>query len=131
MSRGLILGSGLFSLAIAGLHVFGGGPELHVPALNSALDPAWKAAFSTIWHQVTAFLIFNGIFLLMAGRSVHFSRGLVTLIMVQNAAFAVLFFAYGWFRLGTPFVLLQWVLFLPLALLLLLALLRDKASQVA
>ncbi len=129
MSRGLLFGAGFASIAIAGLHVFGGGPEFHLPALESALNPAWKALFSTIWHQVTAFLVLNGLFLILAGRSAHLNRSLVTLIMVQNAIFGVLFLGYGWLRLGSAFVLSQWSLFLPLALILMFVLLRDKTKQ--
>lgn len=129
MSRKIILGGGLMSLAIAALHVFGGGPEFHVPALQSPLEPAWKAGFSTIWHQVTAFLVLNGVFLIAASRAAQFNRELVFLIILQNTAFGLLFLTYGWVRLGNPFILLQWILFLPLAFLLWLGLLRDSSGK--
>jgi hypothetical protein len=100
--RLLIVAAAVVSIATAGLHVWGGGPEFYVPALESSLPDIWKAAFSTIWHQVTTFLLLNGGFLIVAARSTAINRALLALVAAQNAAFGVLFVAYGWGRLGSP-----------------------------
>ena len=110
------------SLFIGVLHVIGGGAEFHVPALASDLPPAWKAAFSSVWHEVTALLILNSVFLLAAGLTWRRNAMALLLMLLLNVSFAVLFFGYGIMRLGSPWVLLQWVLFAPLSLLIGLAL---------
>ena len=129
MSR-IIIASGCLSLGIAALHAFGGGPEFHNPALASPLDDSWKAAFSTIWHQVTAFLLLNGVFLVWIGKACPGNRAVLALIIAQNGAFALLFLASGWLRLGSPFVLMQWLLFLAMVLLLFIALMNQRADGV-
>ena len=50
----LILSGGILSLLTCLLHVFGGGPEIHQAALNSALNITLKAIFSVLWldHSV-------------------------------------------------------------------------------
>jgi Protein of unknown function (DUF2867) len=119
------------SLFTAALHVFGGGPEFHQPALQSVLSAQWKAAFSTIWHEVTALLVLNGLALVCAGLA--FRKNLLTLRLVLslNATFAALFFSYGILRLGTPFTLLQWTFFVAISACLLAALLqRDTLLAV-
>jgi hypothetical protein len=115
--RLLVLTAAGVSLLTAGLHVFGGGPEFHEPALASALDPAWKAAFSTIWHQVTAFLLLNAMFLAATSLSPKLNRGMLMLIGAQNLSFGILFLFYGWMRLGSPFILMQWLIFFAIAAL--------------
>jgi Protein of unknown function (DUF2867) len=103
------------SLSTAALHVIGGGPEFHQPALESALSQNWKAAFSTIWHEVTAMLMLNGLALIFAGLALRKNQLALGLIMSLNVAFAALFFGYGVARLGTPFALPQWTLFLAIS----------------
>ncbi|NJM82536.1 MAG: hypothetical protein HC844_08570 [Tabrizicola sp.] len=126
MSWNIVVTAGCLSLGIAALHAFGGGPEFHAPALASTFDDRWKAVFSIIWHQVTAFLVINGVFLIGLGITLPDNRSLLTLVGAQNGAFVLLFLGIGWFRLGSPFVLMQWLLFLPVVLLLVVALLRPN-----
>jgi hypothetical protein len=121
MSRTLIVLAALVSLATAALHVFGGGPEFLQPALDSGLPAVWKAGFSSIWHQITAFLVLNGIFLIAASIRPGMTAGVLPLVAVQNLAFAGLFLGYGLAQLGTPLALPQWIIFLAIAALLLVA----------
>jgi Protein of unknown function (DUF2867) len=115
--------SGLTAL----LHVFGGGPEFHQPALSSDLPMPWKVAFSTIWHEVTAMLLLNGVFLAFAGLAIRKNLLVLWLTFTLNAAFAVLFFSYGILRLGTPWVLPQWSIFVAISACLTLCILgRNK-----
>jgi hypothetical protein len=104
------------SFATCVLHVAGGGPEFHVPALRSELSDAWKAAFSTIWHEITALLFLNGIFLACAGVALRKNTLLMWFMLLTNLAFGMLFFGYGMIRLNSPWVLLQWTIFVAMAL---------------
>lgn len=78
---------------------------------------------------MTRRIIFTGVFLIAASRKMQLNRDLVTLIIWQNTTFGLLFAVYGWIRLGNPFILIQWTLFLPLALLLWFGLLRDASAR--
>ena len=104
-------GAAAMSLIIAVLHVLGGGPEFHEPALASAMPAAWKAVFSSVWHEVTALLVLNGLFLIAAGMTWRKNTLLLALVLLLNISFAGLFFFYGVVRLGSPWILLQWILF--------------------
>jgi Protein of unknown function (DUF2867) len=117
------------SLFTAALHVMGGGPEFHQPALQSALSAPWKAAFSTGWHEITALLVLNGTALLCAGLALRKNLLVLWLVLSLNAAFAALFFGYGIVRLGTPFLLLQWVFFVAISACLFAALLQRDTLQ--
>ncbi len=114
--------AGAGSLIITVLHVVSGGPQFHDPALASALPDAWKAAFSTVWHEVTALLLLNGVFLIAAGMTWRKNALALLLMLLLNVAFAVLFLGYGLGRLGDPWILLQWILFAGLSLMIVLAL---------
>jgi Protein of unknown function (DUF2867) len=119
------------SLFTAALHVLVGGPEFHQPALDSALPDQWKAAFSTIWHAITALLLLSGIFLMLAALSLRKNLLMIWLVLSLNIAFAVLCISYGLVRLGTPWVLLQWTIFLCISGCVAAALwLRDKLAVV-
>jgi hypothetical protein len=121
----------LMSLATAALHVVGGGPEFHDPALASSLPAPWKAAFSTIWHEVSALLFLNAIFLAFAGLALRKNTLLLWLVFSLNAAFGVLFLTYGVVRLGSPWVLMQWIIFATISLSTAAAIaLRDSLRSV-
>jgi hypothetical protein len=101
----------LISLTLSVLHVVGGGPVFHEPALQSALPETWKVAFSTIWHEVSALLFLNGVFLTCAGLALRKNHLLLWFVLMLNMAFGLLFFGYGIARLNTPWLLAQWVIF--------------------
>jgi hypothetical protein len=103
--------AGISSFIITVLHMVGGGPQFHNPALASTLPDAWKVAFSTVWHEVTALLFLNGIFLFATGLTWRKNTLALLLMLLLNLAFAALFFGYGLERLGSPWILLQWILF--------------------
>jgi hypothetical protein len=105
------LAAAAISLVTAALHVLGGGPEFLHPALESSLPEAWKAAFSTIWHEITVLLMLNGVFLGFAALALRKNKPLLWLVWFLNMAFAGLFFGYGLAYLASPWVLLQWIIF--------------------
>lgn len=123
--------AGSVSILTCGLHVVGGGPEFHEPALQSTLSDTWKAAFSTIWHAVTAFLFFNGLFLIFAGLALRKNTLLLWLMLLSNLAFGLLFFGYGIVRLNSLWLLPQWVIFATISACIAIAIiLRDPLQSV-
>lgn len=119
------------SLATAVLHVAGGGPEFHAPALQSPLSDQWKAVFSTVWHEITALLFLNGVFLIFAGLALRKNLLMLWLVLLLNVVFGALFFGYGIVRLGSPWALLQWTIFAAISLCTLCAImLRDSLKSV-
>jgi hypothetical protein len=121
-----LLVAGLISIVTAGLHVFGGGPEFLKPAMSSALPDAWKAVFSIIWHGVTAILIMNGVFLIGNSISPRPNHGVIWFMAFLNLTFGILFLFYGISMLGTPFVLVQWVIFFAIFMQCSLGVLRKQ-----
>jgi hypothetical protein len=121
--------AGVISITTCALHIIGGGPEFHMPALQSALPDPWKAAFSTIWHEVTALLFLNGVFLVFAAIALRKNRLLLWLVLLLNMAFATLFFGYGLIRLNTPWHLLQWTIFAAISTCTALALILSDTLQ--
>lgn len=121
----------VISLFTTFLHVMAGGPQFHEPALASALPDTWKAAFSTIWHEITVLLLLNAVFLAAAVLQTRRNALMLYLVFGLNFSFGALFFFYGVLRLGTPFVLLQWILFFAISLPLAVAMaLRDAPDPV-
>jgi hypothetical protein len=112
-------------------HVFWGGPVFHQPALESAMSAHWKVAFSTVWHEITGLLFLNGMFLVFAALIPRKNLLTLWLVFLLNMAFACLFFGYGVARLGTPFVLVQWLAFVSISGSVGMALLKgDRLSVV-
>ncbi len=105
------LAAAALSLLTTLLHVVSGGPQFHDTALVGPLPNTWKAAFSTVWHEITALLFLNGIFLVAAGLTWTRNTMVLLLVFSLNAAFAILFLSYGLLRLGSPWPLPQWILF--------------------
>ncbi len=112
-----ILSAGILSLLTLLAHVFGGGPEIHDPVLESDLLVELKAVLSVIWHAITAILAINGVALFMASRHARYQKPIVLLIAGQYLAFAALFIFYGWIRLGTLAPMPQWTIFIAISVL--------------
>lgn len=122
--------AGIMSLLLTLLHVVSGGPRFHDTALASPLSEVWKAAFSTVWHEITALLLLNGLALMGAGLALRKNQLLLWLVVALNVAFGVLFAGYGVVRLGTPLILLQWVLFAAIAACVFVAIVLPDALRV-
>ncbi len=105
--------SGLTVLA----HVFGGGPEVHAPVLQSGLSDYFKAIFSVIWHAISAILIINSLVLLGAGLGRPRGEAGALIVGVQYFSFAVLFVFYGLSRLDNLSQMPQWAVFFAVPLL--------------
>ncbi len=109
-----ILAASILSVLTFLIHVFVGGPEIHVPVLESAFSPMVKAVLSVVWHATSAMLAINAVALFLAARSTVHRLGLVLLVSAQNLAFAVLFIYYGLAHLGTLLPMPQWIIFIAL-----------------
>jgi hypothetical protein len=127
MSKSLLIAA-VISTITTGLHVYGGGIEVHEPILDANLTTILKAYTSILWHAVTAILMINsaGLFL-TAFNPVCFKR-LGHLIAVQYLAFAGLFIFYGLNQLGTLFLMPQWIIFICMSALILFGIWRKKTS---
>ncbi len=79
-------------------------------------EPA-KAVWSVVWHATTAVMALGGLALIAAGLLPDQALALAALPVALFLATAVLFLVYGLKRLGTVWVLPQWVAFLGIAAL--------------
>jgi hypothetical protein len=103
----------LMALTVA-LHVVGGGQDVHAP-LQSALRahgsvPELIAIAAVIWHLVTVAIagLAYGLWVLARRHDAQ----LEFLISGIQLGFAAVFIAYGMVRLGTPWAMPQWAIFI-------------------
>lgn len=112
MTNKTLLVAGVLSLGLTAVHVFGGGPDVHVPLLESEIPDVLKGIVSVIWHAVTANLLLCSIMLFMAAQRAN-SRALLTgLVVAQYSAYVGLFLFYGLTRLGSVLLMPPWIGFL-------------------
>ncbi len=109
-------------------HVFGGGPEIHIPVLQSQLSDYFKAIFSVIWHAISAILILNSLVLASAGMNWSGSHFGAMIVAGQYLSFAILFVFYGLNRLDTLTAMPQWAVFTAIAVLIFIAQRFHKQS---
>lgn len=103
------------SFAICGLHVVGGGAEIHRPIQASALAVPLRAISAVLWHAVTVVLLVMGVGSAWLG--LHPEPGLAVTLMAICVGWSGLFLWYGRRMLNGVMALPQWILFLPLAVL--------------
>jgi len=125
----LVLSAGMLSVLTLFAHVFAGGPEIHVPVLESDLPLELKAIFSVVWHAVTAVLVINSAALFLAAGSKSIEKILVLFVSSQYLVFAALFVFYGITHLGTLLPMPQWSVFLLMPALALAGLLPRETGQ--
>jgi len=124
-----ILSAGILSLLTLLLHAFSGGPEIHVPILESELSVELKAIFSVIWHAITAVLGLSGAALLLTARRRTPPKALILFIFSQYLAFTALFVFYGLTRLESLLPMPQWTIFIVLTGLTLVGLRNVDESE--
>jgi len=125
MNYWFLAAAGLSALTFVA-HVFGGGPEIHVPVLQSQLSDYFKAIFSVIWHAISAILILNSLVLASAAMNWPGSHYGAMIVAGQYLSFAILFVFYGLNRLDTLTVMPQWVVFTAIPVLIFFALRSCK-----
>ena len=104
--------AGILSAILTAIHIFGGGADVHAPILSSQLDPLLKGYSSVLWHGITASLAICSVILLLAAKRQNERELLTWIVIVQFAAFALIFAFYGITRFGTLFLMPQWIAFL-------------------
>jgi hypothetical protein len=109
-----ILAAGTLSALTLAVHVFAGGPEVHVAmlALAGAFPDVLKTFISVMWHAITVILAIDSAALLLAMRYSPSQKALVWFVCAQYVAFAALFVFYGAFGLGSLLIMPQWIVFL-------------------
>lgn len=110
-----LLAAGISAILLGLVHIFPGGREFHRPMIASSLPESAKAAWSVLWHSMSAILLFGGLALIAAAQWPEDALALAALPLALFAATAVLFFGYGVRRIGSVIVLPQWTAFLVIA----------------
>ncbi|MBL4768249.1 MAG: hypothetical protein JKY94_11120 [Rhodobacteraceae bacterium] len=116
-------------MTLTALHVFGGGPDVHVPLLESNASDVLKGFVSVVWHGTTATLLLCSCMLFIAARNENYRYILTGLVIANYLAFAGLFLFYGATRLGTVFLMLPWIGFVTIAVIASIGLALDKSTD--
>lgn len=113
-------------VAMLGMHVFVGGPQLHAPIQNSALPHGIRAVSEVAWHSVTA------AFALMAAALAYLAAapnngGLAKYIVSQLVLLSMLFLSYSVSRFGNVTSMYLWPLFLIIAAIVGMGLAKSRS----
>ncbi|TLP61490.1 hypothetical protein FEE96_14705 [Parasedimentitalea maritima] len=125
INRSYAVAATLMGLTV-GLHVFGGGPEIHDPIRASAMPDVVRAVGSVLWHAVTWILILMAVAL--AWISYRQNSALFVMVIAIQAGFAALFLFYGWTLLGTVWEMGQWTIFSVIPAVMLLGHWQERRS---
>lgn len=117
-----LLAAGVAALVLDLVHIFPGGREIHRPMVASHWPEPAKAVWSVVWHAATAVMALGGVALIAAGLIPEQALALAALPVALFLSTALLFLAYGLKRLGTVWLLPQWVAFLGVSALALIGL---------
>lgn len=117
-----LLAAGVAALVLDLVHIFPGGREIHRPMVASHWPEPAKAVWSVVWHAATAVMALGGVALIVAGLFPEQALALAALPVALFLSTALLFLVYGLKRLGTVWVLPQWVAFLGISALALIGL---------
>mgnify|MGYP000046819713 FL=1 len=109
MNRWNLAAAALMALTFC-VHVFAGGPEIHVAIQGSELSEYLRAISAVLWHAVTVILAVFALAYLWLAR--HENRALALVMVATQLGFAALFLWYGATLLGTIWPMPQWVIFL-------------------
>lgn len=109
MNRWHLAASALMGLTFV-VHVFGGGPEIHVPIQASELSEYLRAISAVLWHAVSVILAVFALAYLWAAK--NNAPALIWQMTVIQLGFAALFLWYGIALLGTIWPMPQWIIFL-------------------
>lgn len=112
-----LLAAGVAALVLDLVHVFPGGREIHRPMVAAQWPEPAKAVWSVVWHAATAVMALGGLALIAAGVFPDHALVLAALPVALFLSTAALFLFYGIKRLGTIWVLPQWVAFLGISAL--------------
>ncbi len=117
--------AGIVNLITALIHTFGGQMDLVNPLLKSNLSDQSKAEWLGVWHMITILLFFTSYLILKNSliaaqvRKIDIITSIGYLYILFSMPFIVTSF---YFSLLAP----QWILLLPIGLLLLFGIKREK-----
>lgn len=112
-----LLAAGVAALVLDLVHIFPGGREIHRPMVAAQWPEPAKAVWSVVWHAASAVMALGGLALIAAGLFPDQALVLAALPVALFISTAALFLFYGIKRLGTIWVLPQWVAFLGISAL--------------
>ncbi|MDP3196813.1 hypothetical protein [Tabrizicola sp.] len=112
-----LLAAGVAALVLDLVHIFPGGREIHRPMVAAHWPEPAKAVWSVVWHAATAFMALGGLALIAAGLFPDQALAIAALPVALFLSTAILFLFYGIKRLGTVWILPQWVAFLGISAL--------------
>lgn len=124
MNKWMMIASGLLFLT-TGVHVFLGGPEIHVPIQESDLNPAVRAVGAVVWHGVTVVLLVFGVGCAWLARNPN--TPMAWLMIVTQLGFVGLFMGYGMVLLGNLTVMPQWIIFGLISAVIAMGIRADRA----
>ncbi len=101
------------------LHTFSGEGTVHRPLLVDAVTAEMDLYVSVLWHGITAVIAFGTIALVYASLQKLPPKPLLWLVGGQTLAVGLLFAAYGVLRTESLWIAPQWVILVPLGLLIL------------
>lgn len=105
-----LIAAGLSTLTLA-VHLFAGGPEVHQSLQSAGLSPMLAAFAAVLWHVASVLIAVGAGTLTIAAYKPQFRPGVLIVMAVQYAGFAALLLFYGLTRLGTPWPMPQWTVF--------------------
>lgn len=117
-----LMTAGAAALVLDLVHIFPGKRAIHRPMVASRWPDPAKAVWSVVRHAATAVMALGGLALIAAGLVPDLALALAALPVALFLSFAVLFLVYGVKRLGTVWVLPQWLAFLAISALALVGL---------
>ncbi len=117
-----MLAAAAISALTFGLHVIGGGADVHAPIQASTLPLPLRAISAVLWHFVSLILALQALGFLSVARTAN--RDLSLMLIAIQIGTAVLFVFYGLTMLGTIWLMPQWTIFLTVAALGLWGLMR-------
>lgn len=110
-----MLAAAVISALTFGLHVIGGGADVHTPIQASTLPLPLRAISAVLWHFVSLILALQSLGFISLARASN--RDLSLMLIGIQIGTAVLFVFYGMTMLGSVWIIPQWTIFLTIAAL--------------
>ncbi|MGJ8528500.1 hypothetical protein [Maritalea sp.] len=123
-----LIAAALISFATTGLHVVGGTPEIMDPLYASNAPELSKGIAQVMWNQITLLLIVGGVVLWRAAFKPQIAIELSLTITALNIGITGLFIGSGISLFGDIGTMPQWTLFLTMAILTIIGLMRAKKT---
>jgi membrane-associated PAP2 superfamily phosphatase len=106
-------------VATLALHGFGGEFVVYRPLLADASTPEKDLYVGVLWHGLTAIIGLGAVALIFAARQINPPRALLCVIGGQTLAVGLMFILFGLIRTASLLVAPQWIVLVPLGLLIL------------